>query len=500
MPIVYSAYQTAIFDFVKNDTRSAVISAVAGAGKTFVLTNAVKLIPSNKSVLVLAFNKIIAEELQQRINLPNAVSKTFHSLGFAAYRAIHGSRVKMDNNKLYKLLDDLVDNSNLTDDEKDCLPFVVKIVKLGKSMGIGTHLLDNSPKNWAELIEYHDVGGMEDIDLSPCIPICQEILFRSNQMIYIIDFDDMIYLPVQQKLSFAKFDYVLVDEAQDTSETQREILKGIMKSTSRLIACGDEKQSLYGFRGASSEAMACLQSDFKAVTLPLSISYRCSRHIVNEARNWVSHIESAPDAPDGSVERMAMYSVNDFNKEDAIICRNVAPLISMAYGLISRGVPVNMRGRDISKGLIGMIKKLKASSITDLSEKLESWVTEETARLVGKQQNESKVQSINDRSDCIKIFIEQAEIGMSVKDLINRIDGFFSDDPNGNIVLSTVHKFKGLEVNRCYILDESKFSPKWVKLEWQKIQEVNIRYVAITRAKSVLRFIVSNSWTKDKSE
>lgn len=494
MGFVPSRYQTAIFDFVTSDSGNAIVEAVAGSGKSTVITHAVKLIPNNKSILMLAFNKVIAETLNTKINLPNCEVKTFHSLGFSAYKMAN-PKCKMDNSKLFKIIDDLVYNSRLSKEEFAGIPHVAKIVRLAKSHGILTSLLDNSPANWEELIEYHDVGGMDDnLDLSAIIPICREVLIRSNKMTNLIDFDDMIYLPVAQNLVFKKYDWVFVDEAQDCSHTQRLILKSLMKPTSRLIAVGDKKQSLYGFRGADSSSMDAIKSDFDAVVLPLSISYRCAKSVVVEAQKTVPYIEASPTAIDGSVTDLDKYSAKDFLPSDAIICRNVAPLLSMAYGLISRGVPVNMRGRDIGKGLTSQIKSLKAMSIDDLDTKLDDWASKEVMRLSGKQGNESKIESVNDKLECIKIFIGQATTGMSVNDLIARIESFFSDEPNGNIVLSSIHRAKGLEFKRTFILDKHRFNPKWVKRDWQKIQEQNVIYVAVTRAIENLIYISGGQW------
>jgi superfamily I DNA/RNA helicase len=758
-----SHFQTSIFDFVTKGSGSAIVEAVAGSGKTTVITHAVKLIPANQTVLMLAFNKVIAEELSSRINLPNVEVKTFHSLGFSAYKDAHGTRVKMDNNKLFRLINDLVDNSDLTTAERAGIGSISKIVKLGKSAGIGTKILENTEDSWLSVMEHHDVSFTEDgEDLSPIIPICQEILARSNSLKSIIDFDDMIYMPVQQGLKFRKFDWVFVDESQDVSHTQRLMLKALMKPTSRMIAVGDpcqppgtivdtpngkvniedlkvgdlvtsysishatyikngkkvtgithkdydgelivaktenntskyttahhclvklpsdnryvtyimrrgndyrvgmskmrysagfgpltrmrqesgdaiwvldvfdnkidasiseqvtsakfgisqltfspvnsslktvmtsdtldkiwheigensdraskclesfgrnikyplvtkgenyaarrpvitracnlfdgmqvrvytgnthariwtpisvsrenyvgtvismdvedthlyigdgivthNCQAIYGFRGADSTAMAGIAEEFSAVTLPLSISYRCPQTVVAEAQKWVSHIQASPTADEGTVVRMGKYSAEDFSRQDAVICRNVAPLIKTAYSMISRNIPVNMLGRDIGKGLISLIKTLKAKTIIDLDEKLSDWADKEMSRLSGKGENESKMDSVNDKVDCIKIFISQATKTTTVQDLIQKIESFFSDEANGNLTLCTIHKAKGKEWERIFILDESRFFPKWAKKEWMKEQEKNIVYVAVTRAKKDLIFIQSNNW------
>jgi superfamily I DNA/RNA helicase len=60
---------------------------------------------------------------------------------------------------------------------------------------------------------------------------------------------------------------------------------------------------------------------------------------------------------------------------------------------------------------------------------------------------------------------------------------------NGCLTLCTVHKAKGLEWNRVYILDEFLMPSKYARQAWQQQQETNLQYVAVTRAKQELKFI-----------
>ena len=76
------------------------------------------------------------------------------------------------------------------------------------------------------------------------------------------------------------------------------------------------------------------------------------------------------------------------------------------------------------------------------------------------------------------------------EDIIRRIESIFSDDNGEGICLSTVHKAKGLENDRVFILNEDKFYPKWaMRNKVQAVQEKNLEYVAITRPKKYLGYI-----------
>jgi len=104
----------------------------------------------------------------------------------------------------------------------------------------------------------------------------------------VIDFDDMLYLPLRSKCTFDKKNYVFVDEAQDTNGVQRALLRRMLAPPphGRLIAVGDPSQAIYGFRGADANAMSALREEFSAVVMPLSVSYRCSRAVVAEAQKY----------------------------------------------------------------------------------------------------------------------------------------------------------------------------------------------------------------------
>ena len=90
------------------------------------------------------------------------------------------------------------------------------------------------------------------------------------------NFDDLLYLAVKDGISLPKFDFIFVDEAQDTNAIQRALLRKIMKKTSRVVVVGDPAQAIYGFRGADSESMNLIAEEFDCKRLPLSISCRCA--------------------------------------------------------------------------------------------------------------------------------------------------------------------------------------------------------------------------------
>lgn len=484
-----SVYQQNVFNFIQSGSGNGVIKAVAGAGKTTTIIQSLSLIPTNKRILMLAFNKNIANELKEEVPYHVEVS-TFHACGFASLRNSSRARVQVKSNKVFNII-----KNNMSWDERTVYgAYVSKLVSLAKSVGMGV-LVQDTYEEWMNIINHHDIlqfNSNPSFDIDMLIDYSSTILRESNRDRRVIDFDDMLLFTLLYKSQYKQYDYVFIDEAQDTNGVQREILKKLLLPQGRLIAVGDPYQSIYGFRGADSTAMDMIVSDFGATVLPLSISYRCAKSIVAEANEYMPDIESFENAPQGSVNTLAKYKMDTFNSEDAILCRNTAPLVKMAYSLISRRIPVTVLGRDIGAGLVSFIKSFKTSSIKELCSKMSDWYDTEKMK-AEENGNEAKFESQSDKYESVLVFIDQVT-GDSVINLIDCIESLFSDDETQNLTLATIHKSKGLEWNNVFILDRHRFFPKWAKQPWMVEQERNIVYVAITRAKRNLTYITSGSW------
>lgn len=325
------------------------------------------------------------------------------------------------------------------------------------------------------------------------IEIARMVLQYSNQDLINIDFDDMLYLTLRNGAPVRQYDNVFVDEAQDTNAVQRALLHRMVRPGGRLIAVGDRGQAIYGFRGTDSDAMEQMQEEFNATELPLSISYRCPQSVVRAAQEYVGIIKASPTAIEGEVKDIAQMNVADFRSTDAVLCRNTAPLVSLAYRLITRRVPVRILGREIGDGLVALIKRLSAKSLDHLLEKLAAYEDKEVAKLVGRKK-ETAAQAVQDKCNSIRAFVDSMDQNSTIDQLITEIKSLFErDDVKGDILtLATVHKSKGREWPRVYILDRHLMPSKWARQAWQHQQEANLIYVAYTRAMESLYFINSN--------
>lgn len=488
MSFTPSPYQEAVFNFIKNESGSAVVQAVAGSGKTTTIVEALTLIPQSQSILMLAFNKSIAEELSSRV--PNhVVVSTFHSCAFRAYSSGSSSKVMVDDSKVYKILQD-----NLSEDEFIVYAALTKrLVDLGKSAGVSV-LEEDSLDAWMGLIDRYDMDVTE-VDPEYLCWLASQALSESNKKKNIVDFNDMMLFPLIYTSNFKKYDWVFIDEAQDTNAVQRVLLRKLLKPNGRLVAVGDSCQAIYGFRGADSSAMNLIKEEFQAIELPLSISYRCSKAVVEHAKNWVSHIEASESANEGSIVRLEKFNHQIFSNTDAILCRNVAPLVEFAYGLMSNEVGVNFIGRDIGKGLVSFIKKFKAKDTDSLAQKMSAWVDKEVSKFKSRGED-SKADSLMDKYNCICVFMSQMVDDNSVSGLISKIESLFSDKKNNLLTLSTCHKSKGLEWSKVFVLNDHLFFPKWAKKDWMREQERNLVYVAVTRAKKDLVYINSDDFAE----
>lgn len=455
------------------------------SGKTFTLLECMKHINTYNAIFI-AFNKSIADELAAKVPA-NFAARTFHSICFEAWRNFcDGSRLKVDEDKVWSIIWKLFEE----DDVKTYGYFIKQLVGLAKNMGVGTDLVPDTLETWNEIICHHDLqmpSSRGDITLA--ILYARKVLVESSKAKYVIDFDDMLYLPLLYGANFRRYDIIFIDEAQDLSTIQHALLEAMLSVNGRLIAVGDPHQAIYGFRGADSESMNKLSENFDCVELPLSVTYRCDKAIVEHAKQWVPHIEPRKYAGDGIVEELTEYSVNTFDDGDVIICRNSAPLISAAYSFLRRGRRVRMLGRDIGDGLIILIDKMRTEDIDELEVKLEKWYIREMEK-AQKRRNEPLMISIEDRYQCIKIFIDNLpEPYRTVDDLCYEIARMFKETDEHMLTLCTGHKSKGLEWDHVFWLERGLIPSRYATKDWMLRQENNLAYVITTRARHHLSFI-----------
>lgn len=471
-----SPYQLAVFSFVTNGKGNAFVNARAGSGKTTTIVKALELTPKVSKVLFCAFNTHIKEELARRA--PSHVKvQTMHSLGFAALRNGLPVKPEVDENKLLGIVKEF-----LPDYETDgaLRGPLMQLVSLAKNT-----LTDPEDRSALDDMAYRygvDLNGDTDRIMNLVAPVMAVCASRTS----VIDYDDMVWLPIRLRMHFETYDWVFVDEAQDLNAAQIEILmRTIRPKVGRVVAVGDPQQSIYGFRGADINAIPKLIETLQAITLPLSISYRCPVSHIELAKEIVQDIEAAPGAKAGSVVHTTwMRAFTTIQDGDLVLCRCNAPLVSAVYAFIKSGRKAVIRGRDIGKNLLSFIDKMKPTSIVDLVTKVQEYKFREVERLTAAGK-EGQVQSLQDKCECIEALCDGVR---DLSELRLRIQTIFDDDTKTGIVLSSVHRAKGDEADRVWIL-KPELLPLPMGQEWEQEQEMNIKYVALTRSKSELVFV-----------
>jgi superfamily I DNA/RNA helicase len=479
--------------------KAAILEAVAGSGKTSTLKQAARRIPASERGIYVAFNKRVVDEIKG--GLPAHISaSTMHSVGYRAVLAHFGKRIdsKPDTKKTYKLFDEYTRNDPRL---RDFSASVAKLVSKAKDIGLvpdntvgAVGLVEDTPEVWYELIDrFHVdlptiVGESLDRVVGATIDLAREVLrlgltFDANHRS--IDFDDQLYLCVAFRLPLTRYKWVLVDEAQDISAVQRAMIHGmIAMRTGRLIACGDKNQSIYGFRSADSESLDAIAREFKATSFPLSVTYRCPTTVVHLAQTYVPHLTPRDGAPAGEIKANVKIDAIDWRPSDLVVCRNNAPLITLAYQLLRKKVACKVLGRDIGAGVKALVRKLRAKDLKDLLARADKHFAEQSAKLRAGGK-EDQVEALEDRVETLKAFALEAR---TLADVERAIDDLFADDKASMVTLATIHKAKGGEAPRVIILDPRRMPSKAARVAWEIQQERNLVYVAYTRAREELIF------------
>lgn len=482
-----SKYQKKIYKWVTTGKGNCIIQAVAGSGKTTTIIEASKLIPTDKQSIFLAFNKAIANELKSRLP-QNIQACTLHSLGLSMFANNTTARPEMKWDKLEICISKVFFNNDIKEDESRYvvwMNFFKKIIPLCKS-----NLTIVNYENLYDLAEKYNIET-EITDIM--ITLTKEILDKCKQDKQFIDFDDMIWMPIVNNFTIKQYDWVLVDESQDLNKAQFELIKKICGDNTRVIAVGDRQQSIYAFRGADISSMDNFKEYFNAKEFPLSICYRCPKKIVEITKEIVPIIECKKDAKDGVVEEIQHDEIIEKAQDkDLILCRTNAPLVKVAFSLIRNGKKAIIRGRDIGKNLITMINKYKVRNLDDLVEKIYTFqrLQEDKLGMIEKGTlDKRKKGTILQAIDSCETLLVLSENVNSIDELKQKIETIFTDDVSG-IVCSSIHKAKGLEAETVFIIEFDNIPHPMAKSEEEMQQEMNIKYVALTRSKNNLYLIM----------
>jgi len=484
------------------------VRARAGTGKTTNIVDGVNVAPERK-ILLAAFNKSIAKELGLRIKNANAQAKTLHAVGLSCITRYWG-RLTVDNQARGRSLTDAASapTGTFTIDPAWSPEVKARLTRLGTQPPPDAikRLITKLHTHGREMLPHAtEVGDLTNIAIAfECEPSTEwiaqgytleyveraalramEIAARIKPAL--IDYADMIFLPVRNGWLFPEYDLVVVDEAQDMTVTQLEIARGVCKPDGRLAVVGDDRQAIYGFRGADSGSLDRLKAELNAVELPLTRTYRCGKVIVEAAALLVPDFEAHEDNHDGVIEHLLSEKlIETAEPGDFILSRTNAPLVRTMLALIRNGKRARLQGRDLISGLQTLLNKLSrdAVGVSGLLANIADWRSIEVDRQVAAGRSDEQIAIVIDKAETLVAIAEGAK---TLADVTRNFSALFMDDGLAAIMCSTVHRAKGLEASRVFILNDTFY--RWGR----SAEEVNLEYVAITRAKHTLVRVIGET-------
>jgi len=481
----WSSYQQAFFHAVETTSDNLVMEAVAGSGKTTTILEGMRRTGST-DVLFLAFNKSIQVELASRVPM-GVTTKTLNALGNSVL-APHIRARKLNQYKPQNVLREMLKD----DIYKEYGWPLARLLSSARHNGIGIRTALGH-EVWQDFLLNSDVFVPEERveQFAEILRLAFSTMLDNFSDDF--DFDDQLYMPIFKNWTFPLFHTVFIDEAQDLSFINHMQLVRLRDRGARIIAVGDSKQAIYAFRGADSRSMGNLAKTFDAQILPLSICYRCGKEIVRHAQRLVPYIEYHEASPLGTlVHHEETLHPTDFEQKSMVICRNNAPLFSLALHFLREKVPCYIVG-DLAGDLIRLIDRLSASTSAQLILRLREWQEIETKKAIA-MRRDHLIDAIDDKVNSLIPFCEEYPFPLQIKAAIQHLQ----QNTTGPR-LSSIHKAKGMEAEHVYILRPDLMPAKRALDAYNNgddsalEQEKNLEYVAITRAKLFLHYLPSGA-------
>lgn len=488
--------QEAVVEWFRSGDSDLCVTARAGSGKTSTGLAGVLARPPNTSAMLCAFAKRIADELVDRLKAsdagPYVRAKTLHGIGYSAVsRALRGSgrRIQVDGYREAGIAMEIFGaNSSMEDEART----------VGKLAALAKETIPDDITHDA-LCDLAFDFGLADTDNEDDDPekvaaerarIALEVIERSAEVTGTISYADMLWLPIVKSWAPDPADLVFIDEAQDMTRTQLRLASRVRRAGGRIVVIGDDRQCIFSFRGADPGSLDRMATELRAKRLKLTVSFRCPQAVVAEAAPLVPDLQAAPGAISGVVRSsqeaalMAAAQVGDF-----VLSRTNAPLARICLGLIRAGTPARIVGKEIGPDLVKLVRRMAkgknvGDEIASLIARLVKWRDREVARATAAKR-QTRADYISDQAETI-VALSEGISGVSA--LIALIERVFADDKAPKVTCSTIHRAKGLEADRVWVLAETldKIRPKDAA---QELEEKNLRYVAITRARRELVWV-----------
>jgi superfamily I DNA/RNA helicase len=367
------------------------------------------------------------------------------------------------------------------------------------------------------------------------------------------DFDDDLWFSAihANELKWPKYEVVLADEVQDFNVAQQIILKKLAENGAKIVAVGDKNQSIYRFRGADSNAFGQLSdmltniSHDKDVTQNLTQNFRSRQAVIdfsNEEGQEAGHVSNLVKGRNFSEEpghigkgQATKYEVNyeqafdtlkkEMNdmgeiKQTAFLSRTNEPLVHASLNLMKANIPFVILGKDIANDLnkhidkmISLFRLSNDSSIDELQAGLGEYSQDQDEKHAGKAAMQGKLKEIKEITEAMQSalqqFQEEVQNGsvFQFRKWMRSKFGGIDIDKGGRegemaraeykkklkelnpVILSTVHKSKGLQFQRVFILRDDLWPHPRASRQADLDQEMNNKYIGRTRAEDELHVL-----------
>lgn len=350
---------------VKTINGPLLILAGAGSGKTTVLTHRIEhLINKNvhpENILAVTFTKKASEEMNERIskkigkaNANKIWIKTFHSMCTNILRneVIELSSLKSDFSiydsfESKNLMKDIIKNDLKLDPKTFTPNGLLYFVSMLKNEMIDVKTFEKmSPSNdfidWnkAKTILYKKIPSEKKDVILKTYKAYQKKLIEQNA----VDFDDLILhtinlfieKPEILKKYHSKFQFIMVDEYQDTNHTQYVLIKLLAKKKRNIAVVGDDFQSIYKFRGSDIRNILNFDNDYPdAHIIKLEENYRCSPYVLNAANQIIAINKNQKDkklySSKQNGEKIGYFHANNEKEEARFVINEINNFINKGY-------------------------------------------------------------------------------------------------------------------------------------------------------------------------
>ena len=372
-------------------TQGAVmVIAGAGSGKTRVLTNRIAYLIAEKNVLesnilAITFTNKAAKEMKERIySLVGETSKyiwinTFHSM---CVRILRQHIDLLGYNKNFTILD--------TSEQKTIIKNIVKELNLSEDSYQPNNILKIISNSKNSMISVNEMKAQARFGFMKNVAEIYEYYQKYLKKNSVLDFDDLMLKtivlfekhPEVLAIYQNKFEYIHVDEYQDTNVIQYKLIKMLSEVHKNICVVGDDDQSIYSWRGACSDNIINFEKDYEDVeVIFLDQNYRSNSTILDAAnaviKNNTDRKDKALWSENKGGDKITVYSAANDKDETDDIAKKILDLkaqdidykdIAILYraNYLSRSMENSCMAFGIPYKLIGSLKFLQRQEIRDL--------------------------------------------------------------------------------------------------------------------------------------